>query len=228
MNRPCLSNLDRFYEVLEQLSRSTDGPRKLTDSRRRNGCPDRGVYFFFEQGENRPQTSKPRVVRVGTHGLKIGSKSTLHGRLSQHRGTDSGGGNHRGSIFRLHVGKALLRRSTTSIQCDTWGKGSSASSEIRQIEATIEQAVSQYMNNLAVLCLCVPDESGPQSDRGYIERNAIGLLAGREPPSSDWLGLHSGNENIVRSHLWNVNHINHAPEPDFLDRLQRFVDKSPN
>ena len=46
----------------------------------------------------------PRVVRIGTHGLKNGSRSTLWGRLSQHRGSSrSGLGNHRGSSFRLLV-----------------------------------------------------------------------------------------------------------------------------
>ena len=30
-----------------------------------------------------------RIVRVGTHGLKTGSRSTLWGRLSQHRGTSA-------------------------------------------------------------------------------------------------------------------------------------------
>jgi len=48
-----------------------------------------------------------RVVRVGTHGLKTGSTSTLWGRVHQHRDTREGGGNHRGSVFRLHVGQAL-------------------------------------------------------------------------------------------------------------------------
>ena len=59
----------------------------------------------------------PRVVRVGTHGLRP-SHSTLWGRLSQHKGSVGGGmpggGNHRGSVFRLHVGSALLQTSDWS------------------------------------------------------------------------------------------------------------------
>ena len=40
-----------------------------------------------------------------------GSTSTLPGRLRQHRGvTSSGGGNHRGSVFRQHVGRCLAVR----------------------------------------------------------------------------------------------------------------------
>ena len=74
--------------------------------------PPRGVYFFHESGEARSGTGGgPRVVRVGTHGLKSGSGSTLWDRLSQHRGSSrSGRGNHRGSIFRLIVGIALAKR----------------------------------------------------------------------------------------------------------------------
>jgi hypothetical protein len=70
---------------------------------------NRGVYFFFEGGELRSQSgSGGLVVRIGTHAVSVGSKSTLWGRLAQHRGSLSGNGNHRGSIFRLWVGSALL------------------------------------------------------------------------------------------------------------------------
>ena len=73
--------------------------------------PQRGLYFFCEAGEERSGTGTGmRVVRVGTHGLKAGSRNTLWGRLSQHRGTSRGSGNHRGSIFRLLLGIALARR----------------------------------------------------------------------------------------------------------------------
>ena len=71
--------------------------------------PRRGVYFFFEPGESRSLSGTgSRIVRLGTHALANGSRSTLWQRLSQHRGNAKGdGGNHRGSIFRLLVGVAL-------------------------------------------------------------------------------------------------------------------------
>ena len=74
--------------------------------------PARGVYFFFEDGEARSTSGTgPRVVRIGTHALTAKSSTTLWNRLAQHRGVvGTGGGNHRGSIFRLLVGEALLRR----------------------------------------------------------------------------------------------------------------------
>ena len=54
-------------------------------------------------------------MRVGTHGLKSGSRSTLWAPLSQHRGTArSSDGNHRGAIFRGLVGIALSLRILSS------------------------------------------------------------------------------------------------------------------
>src|SRR6185437_3239116 len=93
--------------------------------------PRRGGYFFMEDGETRSDTGGgPRIVRVGTHALKPGSSTKLWTRLSQHRGqVHSGGGNHRGSIFRLIVGTALEARD--GHVCDSWGVGSSASADIR-------------------------------------------------------------------------------------------------
>ena len=99
----------------------------------RRAFPARGVYFFREEGEVRSETGGgPRIVRVGTHALKDGSGTKLWRRLSQHRGQASGNGNHRGSIFRLIVGAALIRRDT--LPFPTWGKGNSAKANIRDGE----------------------------------------------------------------------------------------------
>ena len=69
----------------------------------------------FEQGENRSDTGDgPKVVRVGTHALTAGSGTKLWTRLSEHKGPPkTGGGNHRGSIFRLIVGAALINRESS-------------------------------------------------------------------------------------------------------------------
>ena len=103
--------LDRFYDLLTRLEKVNGGKRQVARGHGQMDWPKRGVYFFFEDGELRADGTTPRVVRVGTHGLRK-SSATLWSRLSQHRGTVGGsmpgGGNHRGSIFRLHVGTALL------------------------------------------------------------------------------------------------------------------------
>ena len=96
--------------MLDERQFEVDGFPQLRACHGRMPWPRRGVYFFFEEGEVRSDSgSGPRVVRVGTHALTDRSKTTLWNRLAQHRGVArSGGGNHRGSVFRLLVGQALL------------------------------------------------------------------------------------------------------------------------
>lgn len=93
--------------------------------------PERGVYFFFEPDERRdPDPTSQRVVRIGTHALGARSRTTLWKRLSQHRGTSNPrGGNHRGSIFRLLSGEALMNRDPSAM-AKSWGKDSSAGREL--------------------------------------------------------------------------------------------------
>ena len=80
-------DLNRFYELLRVLERKTGGPFYLSDSHP-TSFPRRGVYFFMESGEFRADTSTGfRVVRVGTHGLTQGSKSTLAQRLFSTQGS---------------------------------------------------------------------------------------------------------------------------------------------
>ena len=104
-----LQDLIRFYSILNELEK-TIGARALAGGRMK--WPARGVYFFREAGESRSDTGEGlRVVRVGTHALRAGGSTTLWSRLSTHRGqVRSGGGNHRGSIFCLIVGTALIGR----------------------------------------------------------------------------------------------------------------------
>jgi hypothetical protein len=85
---------------------------------RRSGWPGRGVYFFFEDHEFREDGSTLRVVRVGTHAVSANSRTTLWNRLHTHRGASSGGGNHRGSIFRKRVGETLLQVGSYALHAD--------------------------------------------------------------------------------------------------------------
>ena len=193
--------------------------------------PSRGIYFFREPGEGRTDTGAGRrIVRVGTHALKAGARTSLWTRLSQHRGrARSGGGNHRGSIFRLLVGTALIEREGTKFP--SWGHGNRASREIRHAEEPLERAVSGVIGAMPFLWLAVDDEPGPGSLRGHLERNAIALLSnwGKEPldpPSPDWLG-HLCNRPLVReSGLWNQRHVNEGYDRTFPDTLERLIDQS--
>ena len=77
------------------------------------------------------------------------------------------------------------------------------------------------------LWLAIEDEAGPESLRGYIERNAIALLSnwGKHPidPPSSWLGCNSDREKVRSSGLWNSNHVNEDYDPAFLEVLERLI-----
>ena len=107
----------------------------------RTKLPQRGVYFFFEIGEKRKELGYGlRVTRIGRHALKQGTQTTLWKRLSQHKGVvKNGGGNHRGSIFRLLTGTAII--STQNLNFPSWGIGSSSTKEIRNSEIPLEKLV---------------------------------------------------------------------------------------
>lgn len=212
-------DLDRFYDILNRLRTLPGQGHRLADCTGRMHWPSRGVYFFFETGEHRCDLpGAPRVVRVGTHAVSKGSRSSLWGRLRAHRGGRDGGGNHRGSIFRLHVGAAIL---ALEGQClPTWGVKSSATRDVRKGEAVHERRVSDHIGSMSALWLDVAGDPGPASARAFIERNAIALISNRlapfDAPGEHWLGRRSPRQEISRSGLWNLNYVNEAYDPAFL------------
>jgi hypothetical protein len=233
-----LSDLERFYALLDRLKQSLGGTRTLATIGSIRDWPNRGVYFFFEPFEMRKESGDgPRVVRVGTHALTASSRSTLRQRLIQHRGQASGLGNHRGSIFRLLIGEALLARGD-SPRCNSWGiKGdiSQASTALKVSrdalaadEAPVERAVTKYLASMPFLWLNVDDEPGLKSQRGVIERNAIALLSNYErpiidPPSPGWLGNSSSRSLVRDSNLWNQRHVKETHDPAFLASFEMAI-----
>jgi len=234
-----LNDLKKFYRLLDRLSDQLGGLRTLSHFSDYRDWPRRGVYFFFEPGETRSDSGDGlRVVRVGTHALTIGSRSTLRQRLSQHRGSRAGTGNHRGSIFRLLVGQALIARGEVG-PCESWGvKGSKGDAvralgldreALRASEMPVEEAVSVHVGGMPFLWLPIEDEPGPDSLRRVIERHSIALLSNRlhEPldaASSDWLGRYSDRHAVTGSGLWNQRHTDERYDPRFLDELDRLIE----
>jgi hypothetical protein len=188
------------------------------------------VYFFYECDEAR-SNGDLRIVRVGTHALTATAKSTLWGRLRQHRGRlagrNPGGGNHRASVFRRHVGAALIRCSSPpkELLLTSWLNPHRPGGELTNQEAQLEIEVSNYIRAMPFLWLAVPD----RTDRGYIERNSIALLScrtgGLDPPSAGWLGRCAWPPEIRHSGLWNINHTDDPYEPEFLQRLAQLVEQ---
>jgi hypothetical protein len=99
---------------------------------------------------------------------------------------------------------------------------------VRTGERVLEREVSQTIGKMPFLWLAMEDESGPQSLRGYIERNSIALLSNYskpplDPPSQHWLGRHCDRERVRNSGLWNSNHGDERYDPAFLDELDRAI-----
>ncbi|HEY1307271.1 MAG TPA: hypothetical protein VGF24_27135 [Vicinamibacterales bacterium] len=225
-----LDDLRRFYAILDVLEKRIGGRKLLADCHGRMHWPKRGVYFFMEDGERRSDSGEGlRIVRVGTHALTSTSKSTLWKRLSQHKGqTKSGGGNHRGSIFRLLVGSTFVNSGGTP--CATWGDKDSAPRDVRDAEHDIECAVSRMIRAMPFLWLAVDDPPGTKSLRGTIERNSIALLSNLAKPSLDphspnWRGLACarGRARVRDSGLWNQNHVDEDYDPAFLDVFEKLA-----
>jgi len=222
-------DIARFYDLLTDLEARVGGKERLGDCTGYMDWPDRGIYFFFTPDE--PRGGQLRLTRVGTHAVSSGSSTSLWDRLRTHRGakrgTYEGGGNHRGSVFRKRVGEAIIERDGLHDEYPEWGVGSSAGREQRLEELELERRVSDYIRGLSFLWVNVDDEPGPDSERAYIERNAIALLSNYErdsvDPREDWLGQYSRSEKIRESGLWNVNHVEEEYDPAFLDLLQEQI-----
>lgn len=239
-------NIDRWLEdVLPESRRARDlkqlyailGNPALTGAQLRSfrecsggdAWPRRGLYVFYGPHQRRMlNTGQRKVVRVGTHAVSTGSASSLWQRLRTHKGTDDGRGNHRGSVFRLHVGNALMFRN--GLLCASWGKGASADSETRRNEEMLEREVSAYLARMEVLTLHIDDTPSKRSDRAYIEQNMVALLSGPSGPldfaEESWLGYNCPNAAVRSSCLWNVDYTNRAYDERFLDTLDVYAQVS--
>jgi hypothetical protein len=224
-----VDDIIRFYSLLDRLKERCAGTRLLATCSARMNWPYRGVYFFFETGEVRSDSGHAlRVVRVGTHAVSSRSRSTLWGRLSQHRGSaNRGDGNHRGSIFRLLIGEAIAGRER-SFMVSSWGHD--VVRPISAAERQLEGLVSEHIRNMPFLWMEVEDEPSSVSLRAYVERNSIALLSNArggadtlDRPSNTWLGWSSPRETIRHSGLWNQRHIREQPDPGFLEVFERLL-----
>lgn len=230
-------DLDRFYDLLAALDQRVGGARRLTDCTGYLDWPDRGVYFLLEPGETHTP-GQYRVTRVGTHAVSAGSSTSLWDRLTQHVGTGSRsadhphGGAHRGSVYRKRVGEALIENHALHDNYPDWDKRWSSIERDRDVvrdeEYLLERRVSAYIREQFVLWVAIDDEPGTDSDRAFVEQNAIALLSnvGRstiDARADDWLGHHSRSRRIRQSGLWNVAHTEKSYDPDFLGRLETAI-----
>lgn len=203
------ADIDCFYELLDLLCKRVDGYRCLQDDNWNAGLPDRGVYFFFEEGETRARSTELRVVRVGT--VRTGA---LRSRLRQHR-RDKGS-----SAFRWRVGHAIGGQRGISVSDLPYRDKKDV------FKTYLAKPISEYIQSMPFL----PVSVDYQRDRAYIERNATALLSDYydqaiDKPSEDWLGRYSTEEKVCRSGLWSKDYVT-TPcyNPAFLETLEKWID----
>ena len=228
-------DIDVLYDLIDQLEAQVGGKQKLAECHGRMDWPERGLYIFFSPDETRQGTSQSRITRIGTHAVSTGSGTTLWNRLISHRGTFTGkyanGGHHRGTVFRLRIGEAMIERDDLHDRYPRWGEGSSAGSDIREQELEHERRVSDYIRELPFLWVKVDDEPGPESLRATLEQNLIALLSNYnknpvDPRDTTWLGKYSPNRKIRESGLWNVDHVDDKYDRSFLDSFKTHIEQT--
>ena len=216
-------SLVRWYPLAEEVGRydtTPTGPMKIEEIYRlvaqlerqnhlalASDLPRNGIYLFFERGElvRLEGETLDRIVRVGTHR----GTGRFPGRIRQHYGNrGSLGGQRNASVFRRHVGGALLQRDNPDDpRTGEWlRQGGSSFIEV-------EEAVSKTLReNFSFVCFAVEQ----MSDRLSLERGLIALLALEQlQASSDaWLGRSAAAKEIRQSGLWNTQHTRGDPLTD--------------
>jgi hypothetical protein len=235
------ADLDRLYALFDRLEARVGGSKRLADCTGYADWPTRGVYFFFAPGETRTESGQRRLTRVGTHAVSAGSSTALWDRLKQHYGTGARsddhphGGNHRGSVYRRRVGEAFVERYGLHDRYPDWGTPSVPDGRdraaVRDEEYPLERRVSPFLRDQPFLWVALDDEPGPDSDRAFVERNAIALASNfdrrpADPRRSDWLGGYARSARIRAGGLWNVAHAEESHDPAFLDTLERAVERT--
>jgi hypothetical protein len=186
------------HEVSEAVHSLVHGLPRHTYQAALTEVPVNGIYFFFERGEevSLGERMVKRIVRIGTHR----ADGRLAKRLRQHIS-----GNRRASVFRRHLGGALLVKDDAQDQrLAGWltQKGSPM--------PDVEQAVTQTLREQFPFCCIRVDDA---AERLVLERGLIALLARHPlgPPSQGWLGWHAMHPAIQQSGLWNTQHVHVEP-----------------
>jgi hypothetical protein len=181
--------------------------------------PELGIYFFYEQGEITAHSGRPRIVRVGTHGTRAGKRvRTLRQRLRDHYK-----GNREGSVFRKHLGSALLKAAGESDERvkEWWKKRKSL---LWKEFAGTEADVSKTLRSKFFFRVIQVDS---KEERKVFEEKIIATLASCSvcKPSRNWLGRFAWSEKVRVSGLWNSDYVdssNRLTEKD-LQRIEELV-----
>jgi hypothetical protein len=196
----------RYQEIVKELYHLIEYyyPSRFNHTTHRKYLPESGIYLFFEKDETLTIDNRvhERIVRVGTH-LKDGN---FPGRIRQHYGNKhSLKGNKNGSVFRKHVGGAIIRKELPGDpRLSNWLK------QMGPSYVDIEEKVSRTLrDNFTFVCFPV----ATRDERLSLESALISLLA-QYPlgkPSPTWLGLWADSPIIRSTGLWNTNETDKKP-----------------
>lgn len=235
--------LQALYDSLGELNERTDGPYYLDAVDGTLDWPERGIYIFFSPDTDLAcdPVSEAEIVRIGTVGAQANSTNSLWRRLRIHRGSFSGkyagGGYHRSSIFRHHVGRSIIERDGLEDEYPEWNtphstlRNENRTTEVRAQEHPLEKQVTDYICSLPFLVVDIPGEPGRDSDRSRLETNLIALLshARRTTPglkSDTFLGNHSPRAEINKTGLWNIDHVNAFYTDSVVSELESYIEET--
>jgi len=207
------------------LSLVTQSVRKTTDdsiSLRYKYSSCKWNIFFYQEGEFWEHGDNMlRIVRIGTH-----KNGNFRSRIKEHflfneskmnfdqmkpRPSDR-------SIFRKHIGRALLKKENDGY-LKIWDedliskqkrKKYKSSRDIKK-EKNLECKITKIIREQFSFRFIVIDKQAERMGNKGLESSLIGTLSHCKlcKPSNNWLGCFSPRKQIKNNGLWLVQHINH-------------------
>jgi len=161
----------------------------------RGNLPLNGIYFFYEEGEKIQIGSqvKDRIVRVGTHR----EQDRFPDRIFNHYN-----GNKNSSVFRKHLGGAIIRRKNPAdSRLERWLKQDAPTFD--DVEVLVN---AQIREQFSFRCIRVDNKE----ERLDLEKRLIATLSrcSQCKPSENWLGKFAASRKIQVSGLWNDQYVN--------------------
>lgn len=197
-----------IHEILESL---TEYNYKTS----RSELPKNGIYFFYEEGEfcTHGNEKQKRIVRVGINKIDENFRSRIN---SHYRS------NKNSSVFRKHIGGALLKRlDTNDKRLEQWLKQDAPTFQEMETEVTKE-----FKGHFSFRCIPVDDKE----ERLQLEEEFIATIAkcDRCKPSENWLGNFASDELVRTSGLWNHQHVtsNNVLTGKSIERIRALASKN--
>jgi hypothetical protein len=160
-----------------------------------------GIYILFEKGE-KTKDGMNRVVRVGINE----KQDRFLNRINDHFT-----GNHRGSVFRKHIGRAILTKTNRGSYLPIWNLTNKQVALKRDTinwakENEIEKEVSAFIEEYFTFSIVQINKEVQRMD---LEVKLISSLAFEafNLPSKNWLGHFHPDLKIQQSGLWNIQHL---------------------